>query len=223
MSKSLIKAEYKGAKFQFTEDAWFNATEAANHFSKRVRNWLRTDETKEYMDALAEVLNSSDVSCLVKTTRGKNGATWLHPRLAVPFARWLNTRFAVWCDIQIDQLIRGKHKHQHWKKLRHESAASYKVLSDMLRLSRDSQGKSTSSVHYMSEAKLVNWALKGEFKGLDRDSLTEQELDILAKLEVKETFLIAQNVEYKERKPILLSYANELKESYSIKRLEASR
>lgn len=33
------------------------------------------------------------------------GGTWLHPKLAVVFARWLDIRFAVWCDLHIDALL----------------------------------------------------------------------------------------------------------------------
>lgn len=36
------------------------------------------------------------------------GGTWLHPKLAVVFARWLNIDFAVWCDLHIDALLRGE-------------------------------------------------------------------------------------------------------------------
>ncbi|WP_304671781.1 KilA-N domain-containing protein, partial [Neisseria blantyrii] len=31
-----------------------------------------------------------------------------HPKLAVDFARWLNPKFAVWCDEQIEILLNGK-------------------------------------------------------------------------------------------------------------------
>lgn len=39
--------------------------------------------------------------------RGQAG-TWLHPKLAVAFARWLDDDFAVWCDLHIDALLRGE-------------------------------------------------------------------------------------------------------------------
>jgi len=29
---------------------------------------------------------------------GVYGGTWMHPRLAIDFARWLNPKFAVWMD-----------------------------------------------------------------------------------------------------------------------------
>ena len=48
---------------------------------------------------------------LVKTKAGApihGGGTWLHPKLAVFFARWLNVNFAVWADLHIDALLRGE-------------------------------------------------------------------------------------------------------------------
>lgn len=46
---------------------------------------------------------------LVKAERGgKTPGTWLHPKLAVAFARWLDDDFAVWCDLHIDALLRGE-------------------------------------------------------------------------------------------------------------------
>lgn len=33
--------------------------------------------------------------------------TWGHPKLAVFFARWLDVRFAVHCDLMIDEILKG--------------------------------------------------------------------------------------------------------------------
>jgi hypothetical protein len=46
---------------------------------------------------------------LVKTKIGSpetGGGTWIHPDLAVLFARWLDMRFSVWCDQRIKEIIR---------------------------------------------------------------------------------------------------------------------
>ncbi|MFC0710718.1 KilA-N domain-containing protein [Azorhizophilus paspali] len=58
----------------------------------------------------AKILRLSKATGLVKTRAGApetGGGTWLHPKLAVAFARWLNVDFAVWCDLQIDALLHG--------------------------------------------------------------------------------------------------------------------
>ena len=49
----------------------------------------------------------SDCTELVVTKRGwanNFGGTWLRPKLAVAFARWLSSVFAAWCYVQMDAL-----------------------------------------------------------------------------------------------------------------------
>jgi hypothetical protein len=70
---------------------------------------------------------------LVKTKTGgleNGGGTWFHPKLAVPFARWLDVRFAIWCDIQIDRLIRGQHPHFDWKRQRLTGKIARREVTD---------------------------------------------------------------------------------------------
>lgn len=46
---------------------------------------------------------------LVRTKRGSpenGGGTWMHPKLGVVFARWLSSDFAVWCDSQIEEIVK---------------------------------------------------------------------------------------------------------------------
>ncbi len=56
-----------------------------------------------------KLLSLAKQTGLIRVKSGSSdngGGTWLHPKLAVAFARWLNIHFGVWCDIQIDNLIR---------------------------------------------------------------------------------------------------------------------
>jgi len=67
MTKQLVvNADYNGIAMTFTGDGWFNATLAAERFGKRVDNWLRLDETKEYITVLFLTLNPSEVRDLSK-------------------------------------------------------------------------------------------------------------------------------------------------------------
>jgi hypothetical protein len=150
---------------------------------------------------LAAFISSTGLVVGKRGGRDKGGGTWLHPKLAVAFARWLSDDFAAWCDIQIDNIIHGEEK--DWRMLRHSSAAGYKVMSEMLYDSRVEAGKSVESRHYATEAKLVNWALTGAFKPLDREQLSTKELDLLARLQRKNTRLLAQNISYQQRKEAL--------------------
>lgn len=202
----LLQRDYHGHVVTYRDDGWFNATEAAARFGKKPSDWLRLPSTDDYISALCRQLRSEKISLLnvIRGGRSQPDGTWFHPKLAVPFARWLDDDFAVWCDLQIDEIIRGA---TDWKLQRHAAAASYKVMAHMLKETREQGGKDCATHHYMNEAKLVNWALNGEFRGVDREKLSTQELDLLAQLEVQNTILLARGLDYTKRKPLLENYA----------------
>ena len=201
----IVKADFDGQIMQFNSDGWFNATAAADKFGKRIDHWLSNAETKEYI----EKLNTRNSGDLIKAKRGNNGGTWLHPKLAVVFARWLSVDFAIWCDEQIDAIIHGQPEQTDWNRVRHEAAATYKVMSAMLDIKRKLEGKETKPFHYANEAKLVNWAMTGEFKTIDREQLTGADLDLLAKLEELNALLIGQGFSRDDRKARLLDATTE--------------
>jgi len=94
----------------FRKDGFFNATAVAKAFNKVPKDWLKTDETKAYIESIRNILLLEQKQ-LVTVKNGApetGGGTWLHPKLAVPFARWLDVAFAVWCDAQIDSILRGE-------------------------------------------------------------------------------------------------------------------
>ena len=97
----------------FRADGYLNATAIAAHFGKQPRDYLKTEQTQQYIAALADFL-STKTKILVKENQivnvkngGSERGTWLHPKLAIHFARWLDPKFAVWCDEQIEQIISG--------------------------------------------------------------------------------------------------------------------
>lgn len=221
--KGLITSQYDGQELSFNEQGWFNATQASKQFGKRPNDWLNLVETQDYIQALSDVMGISITSkngnCinLIKTKRGKeDGGTWLHPKLAVPFSRWLDVRFGIWCDIQIDSLLRGNHPIFDKRRLRHQAAATYKAVSAVLQLSRQQQGKETKPHHYMNEARLINWAITGQFTGLDRDALSYDELDLLAELEAQDLILIGSQCTYDQRKTALNLFAQNFRANRSV-------
>lgn len=90
----------------FRGDGWFNMTKAAQHFGKRLQDFWDNAEAKTYITELAR-LNHADQRELMEARRGNGGGTWAHPKLAVFFARWLDVRFAVWCDAVIEDIVKG--------------------------------------------------------------------------------------------------------------------
>lgn len=198
---AIITRTYQDHAISYSAEGWFNATEAAAKFGKSPYEWQRLPDTVAYVAALERKYGKIPYS---KSKRGAGGGTWLHPKLAVNFARWLDVDFAVWCDEQIDGIIRGK---DDWRTLRHASASTNKVVNAILQHTRADAGKDTQHFHYANEAKLVNWAVCGEFKGLNRDELSESDLDLLAHLEERNAILLGRGLTREQRQPMLKQYA----------------
>jgi hypothetical protein len=110
---NVISISYEGQVVQFNGDGWLDATRIAERFGKKPGHWLELDSTKEYIARLTERMAKSNVGksdiTLVRTRRGNSttSGSWLHPKLAVKFARWLSVDFEIWADEQIDALLRG--------------------------------------------------------------------------------------------------------------------
>lgn len=99
---------YNNQPFVFREDGYINMTKAAKAFGKQLNNFWKSPETREYVEVLSEVSNIQ-IEGLTNVYRGgRTPGTWCHPKLAVFFARWLDVRFAVWCDLMIDNILKGK-------------------------------------------------------------------------------------------------------------------
>lgn len=113
---SIVKIKYDDVDQTFNDQGWFCATDAAKRYGKRPNDWVSLPETQRYIEALVKrAVGKSDtvksgITDFVKTKKGNSRlftqGTWLHPKLAVRFAQWLDVDFAVWCDEQIDNLIR---------------------------------------------------------------------------------------------------------------------
>ncbi|MDQ5911548.1 MAG: hypothetical protein QG599_3646 [Pseudomonadota bacterium] len=98
-----------------------------------------------------------------------------------------------------------------WQQQRIESRVEFRLMNATLQMVRADQGKDTAAHHYSNEARLINFALTGEFKPLDRTALNAADLALLAKLELKNTVLIGCKVDYADRKTALQQYAVDLR------------
>ncbi|MDE9539782.1 KilA-N domain-containing protein [Xenorhabdus bovienii] len=104
---NIIHFEYEGHPVFFNEEGWINATDIASKFGKVPNEWVRLPETIAYIQALECRYGKIPYVKTSKARKDRGGGTWLHPKLAVRFARWLSIDFEIWCDEQIDALIRG--------------------------------------------------------------------------------------------------------------------
>jgi phage antirepressor YoqD-like protein len=104
--------------FDFSDQSkLINATQMAKPFKKLVADFLRLDSVNDYIHALKEHYekcygishneNISHMLLLVRQTGSYDErGTWMCPELALRFAQWLNPKFAVWVDVQIQELLK---------------------------------------------------------------------------------------------------------------------
>jgi hypothetical protein len=88
-------------------DGFVNATGMATACRKRWADFAKTQRAQDYMIALENdlrpvgqtMINDIVELTIVDSRCGRfNSGTWIHPRLAIDFARWLSPKFAVWMD-----------------------------------------------------------------------------------------------------------------------------
>lgn len=105
---AIVTREFESKAFQFRDDGWFNMTKAAKAFGKRLDHFMANAETQAYLSALKAIPGMSGIDPVQAVRGGKAQGTYAHPKLAVFFARWLSLEFAVWCDMAIDDILRGR-------------------------------------------------------------------------------------------------------------------
>jgi Rha family phage regulatory protein len=101
---------------------------------------------------------------------------------------------------------------QRWLEHRTEAALEYKVMSDTLQEVRALAGKETKGWHYANEALLVNWALTGEFKKVDRAKLSADELRLLGVLERLNAVLLGAGFNRQQRQERLVERCRMIKQ-----------
>lgn len=209
--RNLITPVFGGCTpIPFNKDGWINATTIAEQYGKRLDNWLVNHETQEYMDALARTFNpwdqrdlESPQDLLIVTKRGRHGGgTWLHPKLAIPFARWLCPELAVWMDGQLLSILSGE-----WERQRRLATTYHKDMCEELAITRQEMGgKDTEAYHYSNESRMLNKVLtQGAASKVDRQSLTVEGIEALERLERKNGFMISRGWSYQTRKEMLQS------------------
>jgi len=114
MQKNIISKFFKDKEIFFDsidDKVYLNATKTALSFKKRLDSWKNSSQTIEYIDALADYTNivSGDLIVVVMGGNDKKAqGTWIHQKLVIMFARWLSPEFAVWCDLQIEEILKSQ-------------------------------------------------------------------------------------------------------------------
>ena len=132
--------QFNDIPVSFRDDGYLNATMIASHFGKLPKDYLKSEQTQQYISVLAENLSvrrkilTKENQIVIVKRGGIEQGTWLHPKLAVHFARWLDPKFAVWCDEQIEQILSGSLQASKAlpSGLTHEQQEQVKALHRML-------------------------------------------------------------------------------------------
>jgi DNA-dependent RNA polymerase auxiliary subunit epsilon len=107
----LAVREYLGNRIEFKMVdgyVYANANQMANGFggSQKLKDWKRSENTKRYIEALESKGKFSTPLIDTKIGGINGGETWIHEKLVLNFARYLNVEFEFWCDEQIATLLR---------------------------------------------------------------------------------------------------------------------
>lgn len=100
--------DYKGSQISFMsgENVMVNATQMAKPFSKQPIDWLKTNQSKEYIETFSKLKIISLADLVQVTKGGNNSGTWMHEDVALEFARWLSPAFAIWCNDRIKEPLK---------------------------------------------------------------------------------------------------------------------
>ena len=75
--------------------------------SKRINDWKALASTQRYVGAL-EAKPEITVSLIISKVGGSGGGgqVWIHEKLILKLAQWLDVDFELWCDDKISELLK---------------------------------------------------------------------------------------------------------------------
>jgi hypothetical protein len=99
---NLIVQNFWNSRVAFTEQGWINATATCKAFGKNgLDNYLRSKQFIDYAQIVAISLRYDNFMDLIKTKRGQQGETSIHPDLIFDFVHWISPTLAFWCNDRI--------------------------------------------------------------------------------------------------------------------------
>lgn len=149
ISLSNIEVMADVSMLQKTDELFFNATEIAKQFGKKPIEWLDSKQANEYIAVILKVENLHLENLVRTTAGGKYKGTWLHKKLALPFARWLSVEF----EYGLDKWIESRVEDEQRRKLhRLELKTGFLPLTNAIQ----SAHADLKSYHFSNECDLIN-------------------------------------------------------------------
>lgn len=210
-TNQLMKRDFQGQEVtQRTDNSYLSATDLLSCYNensetkKRLFDFMNNQGTKEFAEALCLQLNLNDEnsryleSSLLISTRGKSGATFMHPYLFIKFAMWLSPDFEVkvigWV---FDNLI----------KIRNQAGDHYLQMCQVIHdVYTEAMGRKPDPLVFIKEANFLKSLAFGS-REKERNEATEQELKLLTALQKANAVYIKAKVPKKIRMEKLRDFA----------------
>lgn len=103
---NIIKS-WNDKQIRIRADRYVSLTDMAKATGKRLNDWVRLESSKSYLEELSSVAGIPATGLLQIKQGGtpQDQGTWGHPKVAICFARWCNSKLAVQMDFWIDELL----------------------------------------------------------------------------------------------------------------------
>ncbi len=186
ITNQVMIREHEGFS-QRTKDFYFNATFLLQYWNKnnpkkvkQLSQFNLLSSTTEYI----EQLKREGIDNVIITSRGKGGGTWMHPKLFIDFAMWISVEFkSVVIDYVLDGLIQSRH-----------NAGDYynEMTATILNRYVEYYGHKPNPTIYIIEANNIK-DLVG-VKDLERNEMTQKQLDNITVLQKYNSNLIKKGV-----------------------------
>lgn len=216
----IVKKVFKDSEVRFAPSGWFCATDAARIFGYDLSNWLKYSTNREIIIWAAKSINSNSVestelefedakNTLIRSSRGRYGSTWMHPKLAVPFAMALDSVFGCWVITQIEHVLLGEKDQVDWNAARLATKESNKVRNAVVK----QVFEPTTKLPYILQSKEIWYVVTGKFLKVNREALSEPELRILKDIEYHQAHLLEliEDIGTEERRNLLIRRVNRLR------------
>ena len=108
MENNLMIREYLGSAIEFKmvdNNVYANATSMCKPFGKLSKDWLKTAQTQRYISILEQKENYPN-GLVIINHGGTEQGTWIHEKLILKLAQWLDVEFEIFCDDVIATLLR---------------------------------------------------------------------------------------------------------------------
>lgn len=154
MKNQLMTFEYETNNVQFyNEDngvVMVNATQMAKIYDKRIDFFLKSENTKSFINVLEFTPFGGNSTPLkpenIIKTRGQSG-TWMHRILALKFAAWLDPRFELWVFTTIDRILIGDLTEM--KEYKEEVIDLERQRKEIIEVLNHSYNKIANNIHFM--------------------------------------------------------------------------